>query len=400
MPVSASSTICNTRQSILILLGVVALITRGLLVEFEITNEIRRLFIDTNNSTIRYNNSTTTNITNKLAEQTNTSQKNNNTNHSIKIPKIVHQEWKSKELPYNFKLYREECIRLNPNWEFKLWTDEENLQLITNHYPQLLDLYNSYDVKIKKIDMIRYLYLHRYGGVYMDLDITCLQPFHNIFDNVDYYNKFIVVNQFENKREYANALMASSPGYELFDSIARGLHQNKNKNVLSATGGTFLQYSIIGRNDNKGKWVEMPFELFYAQDYTNKDKCNSFDNCRSKYPNAITISIWSNTWQSGSASDLQWQNSSSVPYDNISTDYNLSTDIMNKIFISGIVDRELCYECDWHPGMPCHKRMDYVFERYHHSLKKSILEMIKNLPQCRVANNVTTTNKGNMSLAS
>ena len=87
------------------------------------------------------------------------------------IPKIVHQEWKSTTLPQTFKIWRDECIRINPDYEFKVWTDDDNLQLVTEHYPQLLDLYNGYDVKIKRIDMIRFLYLHKV----CTLNHTCVE---------------------------------------------------------------------------------------------------------------------------------------------------------------------------------------------------------------------------------
>jgi mannosyltransferase OCH1-like enzyme len=101
---------------------------------------------------------------------------------SHQIPKIIHQTYKSNDLPHHFKVWREECIRLNPEWEFKLWTDEDNLQLVEEHYPHMLELYNSYDWYIKRVDMARYLILHKFGGLYMDFDMTCLKPFNNTFD--------------------------------------------------------------------------------------------------------------------------------------------------------------------------------------------------------------------------
>ena len=103
------------------------------------------------------------------------------------IPRIVHQTYKSTDLPPNFKSWRDECITQNPGWEFKIWTDDDNLHLVEEHYPQLLDLYLGYDIKIKRIDMVRFLYLHKFGGVYMDMDMTCLKLFGSVLDQ--YYGK-------------------------------------------------------------------------------------------------------------------------------------------------------------------------------------------------------------------
>lgn len=44
-----------------------------------------------------------------------------------------------------------------------LHTDEDNLKLITDHYPDFLTVYRSYNEKIKRIDSSRYFYLHHYG---------------------------------------------------------------------------------------------------------------------------------------------------------------------------------------------------------------------------------------------
>lgn len=278
-------------------------------------------------------------------------------------------------------------MRLNPDWEFKLWTDDDNLKLISEYYPELLELYNSYDANIKRIDMIRFLYLHKFGGVYMDLDITCLKPFGSIFEN--YPDKFVVVNQFEKKREYANAVMAAPKGLDLFDDIFRELPRHKKEDVLEATGGLFLQYHVLGKTINKGKWVEFPFELFYAQDWTEKLKCNSFDICRTKYPNAVTVSMWTGTWAGGSASKGEWRDSSN---NSTITNYNITTEIANKIYLSGILDKELCYECIWKSGTgtACHRRMDYFIDRYRKDRKSAIDGVVNEYPPCRVTTINTT----------
>ena len=42
------------------------------------------------------------------------------------ISRILHQTYKSSKLPANFEAWRQSCMRLNPGWEIKLWTDESN----------------------------------------------------------------------------------------------------------------------------------------------------------------------------------------------------------------------------------------------------------------------------------
>jgi len=227
-----------------------------------------------------------------------------------KIPRIVHQTYKTTDLPPNFKSWRDTCIARNPEWEFKIWTDDDNLQLVKEYYPSMLDLYQSYNINIKRIDMVRYLYLHKFGGVYMDMDITCLQPFGTMLD--EHYGKFIIANQYASNRTIvegalANAFMASSPGLELFDDIFHELPLRKELNVLLATGGKFLKRFILYKPANKGKWIGLPFELIYAQEWTNNDLCDSIERCQMQFPEAITVSFWTHTWLGANAQDHKWQ---------------------------------------------------------------------------------------------
>ena len=59
----------------------------------------------------------------------------------FEIPRIIHQTWKSMELPLHFKMWSETWKRNHPSWSYKLWTDEENRQLVKETFPSLLEFY-------------------------------------------------------------------------------------------------------------------------------------------------------------------------------------------------------------------------------------------------------------------
>ena len=50
--------------------------------------------------------------------------------------------------------------------DFKLWTDSDNSEFVANVYPELFSLYDNYNANIKRIDMVRYLYLDNIGGIW------------------------------------------------------------------------------------------------------------------------------------------------------------------------------------------------------------------------------------------
>lgn len=56
------------------------------------------------------------------------------------------------------------------NYKYKVWTEKDCLELLED-YPQYQGMYHNVKYRIMKIDIIRYLILHQYGGVYLDCDI-------------------------------------------------------------------------------------------------------------------------------------------------------------------------------------------------------------------------------------
>ena len=92
------------------------------------------------------------------------------------VPKILHQSWSGCQLKANHAGWRETCARMHPDWQLVLWTDADNRELVRTRAPWLLKTYDAYDKPIKRADAVRLLYLHTFGGVYLDLDHACLRP--------------------------------------------------------------------------------------------------------------------------------------------------------------------------------------------------------------------------------
>ena len=92
-------------------------------------------------------------------------------------PLYVHQTWKTCELPFAQAKWRERCRHVLPNTtRFFLWTDAHLRDLIAAEYPLHQGVYDSYDTHIKRVDASRLFVLFRFGGLYMDLDFTCIRP--------------------------------------------------------------------------------------------------------------------------------------------------------------------------------------------------------------------------------
>ena len=51
------------------------------------------------------------------------------------IPKILHQSWINETLPVKFEEWSASCRMAQPDWEWVLWTDEDNLRLVERYAP-------------------------------------------------------------------------------------------------------------------------------------------------------------------------------------------------------------------------------------------------------------------------
>jgi hypothetical protein len=224
-------------------------------------------------------------------------------NSSMRVPRIIHQTYKSHDLPANYYAWREECKRLNPCWEFKLWTDQDNLKFVRQKFPRFFPYYMAYTAKIKRIDSVRYLILYLYGGVYFDLDMTCLRPFHErTFDKV---NTFYVASQFDAnvapdlaRGRYANAFMAASPRHSVLEEIINRLPSQRNKGVLKATGPRLLT-SVVEQTTGNASVVAFNKDELFSTSYSDTEGiklcATNRTKCMARYPGYM-VSFWSSSW--------------------------------------------------------------------------------------------------------
>ena len=93
-----------------------------------------------------------------------------------KIPRVLHQVWKTHNIPAELQGYVKSWQVHNPEWEIRLWNDTESMALIQQHYPWFFKHIHHFKSGVEKADIFRYFILYHHGGVYMDLDMECLRP--------------------------------------------------------------------------------------------------------------------------------------------------------------------------------------------------------------------------------
>lgn len=138
--------------------------------------------------------------------------------------KIVHQSWKNHAPTGAMAEYFRGWHRHNPDALHVLWTDSEDVELVTRHYPEYVSLYNALPVYNQRFDLSRLLYLHRYGGLYVDLDYEARAPFFTGLPAFAEHDAFIVQSPILLNEVMQNSLMfARVQDYNYFREVVRSI---------------------------------------------------------------------------------------------------------------------------------------------------------------------------------
>lgn len=185
----------------------------------------------------------------------------------MSIPRIIHQTWKSVDVPARFQAAARSWRDRHPGWEYVLWTDADIDRFVRDHFPGLVALFQRYPDQIQRVDAFRYLLLSRVGGVYADLDIECLRSLEPLRGHQVVLPRTAPVG-------LSNDLMLAAPGHPLFQALIDGLPAAfrawqhwwipRHFRVLQTTGSLYV--TRIHRQAGTPDVYLLPPELYSSQD--------------------------------------------------------------------------------------------------------------------------------------
>lgn len=235
---------------------------------------------------------------------------------------IIHQTWKNEHIPKKELNNYKSWPKYHPEALHILWTDEDNLKLVTKFYPQYLETYNALKLPIQQVDMVRLMYLHRYGGIYADLDYEAkkniIKHFPKPLTDVMIVESPVLLNEvMQNslmvstklKHPFWKACLDSiveivsfinSPtackvnnwgGCTLLDLFHNPLTSKVSNMVftLYITGPTVLDKTWLRSRDKNWSIRLLPKERFFTGDVSVHHQSNSWVNIPKAMPEMISI---------------------------------------------------------------------------------------------------------------
>jgi len=200
--------------------------------------------------------------------------------------RIMHQIWfgtipnkeKAKKTYQDLKMYRDSWKTKNPGWCIFEWSKKNCTQLVTQKYPEYLNLFKGYAYDIQRCDAVRYLILHRYGGWYIDMDYYCSKSFDTI-PNLD-SEVYLVESAdpaFGRDTNVSNALMySSSPNHPFWKQLMLELQKNRETPgyyprhlVIMQTTGPGILSTVYEKYKHVYRVKSLPYKQFHP--YGMKD---------------------------------------------------------------------------------------------------------------------------------
>ncbi len=168
----------------------------------------------------------------------------------LTIPKIIHQVWKTIDLPDSYFKLSGTWKNYLSGWEYKFWTYNMVRQLISDNYPFFLRKYDSYSHEKQKANAAAYFILQKYGGLYIDNAFECLSnKIEGLLENAS----FIAAQEpkwhatlFCTDYIICNAFMAAEPDNSFIRHVCKKLLDypeteiNLRIDILDTTGSFLL----------------------------------------------------------------------------------------------------------------------------------------------------------------
>jgi hypothetical protein len=168
------------------------------------------------------------------------------------IPRLIHQTFKSHELPLELQRNVDQIKLLNPGWMHRIYDDADIAAFIRENYGQtVFDYYQRINPRYgaARADLFRYLLLYQRGGVYLDIKSTMTRPLDDVLQADDRY----LLSQWQNGKDQEHQ------GW----GVARELNhvpggEFQQWHIVAAPGHPFLRAvieKVINNIDRYNPWL-------------------------------------------------------------------------------------------------------------------------------------------------
>lgn len=161
------------------------------------------------------------------------------------LPKILHQTASSESALGQLQAsFTQECKQMHERdgWRYMFWDDSSIDAFMQQKYPGLYTAWRNMQPAIKRIDTVRYLWMHYFGGVYLDTDFECLQSLSRFAQWYSGRNATVAYFSFR----LDPSMLLSSPQHPFWLWAARTIVHHRAHYSIFRTAGPAALRQLLG----------------------------------------------------------------------------------------------------------------------------------------------------------
>ena len=214
------------------------------------------------------------------------------------IPKIIHQIWIGpNKMPNDCIPFMESWVKKHPDWQYKLWTNEdlESFKPFSGNA-----LKNSLNIGCK-VDILKYEILYRYGGVYVDVDFESLKPIDIIVENSQFFAAIY------ERTTIGQGIVGATKAHPLMKSMVQHFKNCENMTFtkpIKETGPRFFTMTIQNYLALPKHEPLLIFPVSFFHSFPRTKRVQFWEEGASaqeiienfSYPETFAIHYWGHTW--------------------------------------------------------------------------------------------------------
>jgi mannosyltransferase OCH1-like enzyme len=182
-----------------------------------------------------------------------------------------------QKLPSMWKEGKESVKSFCNKYDWTYFCIDNNVmnEFIKTFYPECWETFWSLPFSIERVDILKYLWLHRYGGIYMDMDFVIANEFDTFLE--DLKAPLMVLSSSNMENVITNSFIVSVPKLDMFYRLSqKALIEDvpfwaisTHLQVMLCTGP--LAFTSAIQNENI-PFLILPHELFFPNNPLLDDK--------------------------------------------------------------------------------------------------------------------------------
>ncbi|HTA96332.1 MAG TPA: glycosyltransferase [Solirubrobacteraceae bacterium] len=196
----------------------------------------------------------------------------------MSIPRTIHRVWVGgKPMPAEYERFGASFAEHNPDWEMRLWSEADLAELEIEEAERKRARTHS-----ELSNLMRYEVLRRFGGIYVDTDVECLQSLEPLLCGVDAFAAL------EGEGRVGNAILGSTPGHRAFVRAAQLARRTLGTGAHSVdANGPYLLSLIL---EQEPSVTIFGAHLFYPYRWDEPERRHE------AFPDAYMVHHWAKSW--------------------------------------------------------------------------------------------------------